>query len=126
MIKFRCWYCNKYHSAPEQRIGQQITCSCKYPLRIPRRSGGSCKVRRPVDWVVEVVVHAGGGGLLGLGLAVLILSQLRLGDGERSVGLPGGKYLIVGLTAAGFFIGLFGGERGINWIGRMIREWEER
>jgi hypothetical protein len=26
----------------------------------------------------------------------------------------------------GFLFGLFGGERGINWVGRVIREREEQ
>ena len=39
--------------------------------------------------------------------------------------LTGRWELIAGLTAAGFLAGTFGGERGVNWVGRMIRSREE-
>ena len=41
----------------ESRVGERIQCSCDNPLRVPRRSGGRCRVRTPVDWVVEIVVY---------------------------------------------------------------------
>ena len=37
-----------------------------------------------------------------------------------------GWVMIVACTVLGFLAGLFGGEPGINWIGRMIRDREER
>jgi hypothetical protein len=121
MIQFRCWYCNKRYAVPEHRIGERLTCTCQRLLRIPRRSGGNCRARTAADWLVEIVVYAGSGGLLGLGLALVILSRWRY-----VVELTGAWALIAGLTLAGFLAGLFGGERGINWVGRMIRERESR
>jgi len=37
----------------------------------------------------------------------------------------GSWVLIPVLTLVGFCVGLFGGEAGINWIGRMIRDQED-
>jgi hypothetical protein len=34
--------------------------------------------------------------------------------------------LVTALTAVGFLLGLFGGERGVNWIGRRIHEHQDR
>ena len=56
--------------------------------------------------------------MLGFGLGLLIVGQV--GGRVRRAWL-----IIVGLTLAGFLIGGFGGERGINWIGRMIRDREQ-
>jgi hypothetical protein len=124
MIAFRCWYCNRAYRMPESRIGERITCACKYLLRVPKRSGGSCRVKSLVDRLVEAVVYGGGGGLLGLGLAILILSQAgRFGILAR---VEETLLFTAGLTAGGFLFGLLGGERGINWIGQLIRHREER
>ncbi len=119
MIPFRCWYCNRRHAKPEQQVGQRFTCSCQRRLRVPKRSGGNCRVRAAVDWLVEALVYGGGGALLGFGLAVVILSQVR-GFGTVELGWT----LVPGLTLAGFLVGLLGGERGINWVGRLIRQSE--
>jgi hypothetical protein len=95
-------------------------CSCKNTLRVPRRSGGNCRVKTLVDRLVEAVVCGGGGALLGFCLAILILSQLRgLLLFRRT------WTFVVGLTALGFVAGLLGGERGVFWLGRMIREREK-
>ena len=66
-------------------------------------------------------MYGGGGAVLGFGLAVLILSQLRVGRLFMD-----GMAFTAGLTVMGFLFGLFGGERGINWLGRVIRNREER
>jgi hypothetical protein len=121
MIQFRCWYCLKRYKMAESRIGDHFVCTCKSPLRIPKRDGGDCRVKMPWDWVVEIIVYGGGGAVLGFGLAVLILAQLRFG-GLYVIGMP----FTAGLTLMGFLFGLFGGERGINWVGRVIREREEQ
>lgn len=124
MIAFRCWYCGKRYAVTESRVGERIPCTCRHQLRVPRRSGGNSRVKTPTDWLVETLVYGGGGALLGCGLAFLILSQL-----PRFMILTGrlrrGWVLLVGLTVLGFLFGTFGGERGVNWIGRMIREREE-
>jgi hypothetical protein len=120
MIKFRCWYCDRYYSVPEERIRERFLCSCKNPLRVPRRSGGNCRVKTLVDRLVEVVVCGGGGAVLGFALAILILSQLRGLLWFRRTWT-----LIGGLTLMGFVAGVVGGERGLEWVGRMIREREK-
>jgi hypothetical protein len=120
MIQFRGWYCNKRFSVADNRRGQRITCSCARLLRVPPQSGGNSRVRTPVDWLVETVVYGGGGGLPGCGLAVLILSQVR-----RVLLVESGWTLVIGLTLVGFLVGFLGGERGINWIGQMIRDRED-
>ena len=120
MIQFRCWYCNKKYSMSEERIGERLTCTCEQKLRVPKRSGGNCRVKTVIDWLVEAIVYGGGGALLGLGLAILLLSQMR---GSSLV--TSGPGLIGVFTLVGFVFGLLGGERGINWIGRMIRDQED-
>jgi hypothetical protein len=120
MIQFRCWYCNKRYTVPEQRVGQDIACTCKNLLRIPRSNGGNCRVKTPVDWLVEAVVYGGGGGVLGLGLALLILSRFRI-----LVPWEPAWMLLAVLTLVGFLAGTLGGERGVNWLGRIIRDREK-
>jgi hypothetical protein len=63
-IHFRCWYCNKRYARAGDGIGERFTCTCKL-LRVPRRSGGNCRVKTPFDWLVETVVYGGGGALVG-------------------------------------------------------------
>src|SRR5262245_12081479 len=119
MILFRCWYCGKRYAVPEARIGERLTCTCQHLLKVPKSNGGRTKVLRPVDLLIESVIYGGGGALLGLGLGFLIVSRVpafRLGGRGRT---------IVVLTVAGFLAGTFGGERGVNWVGRMIRSREE-
>jgi hypothetical protein len=111
MIEFRCWYCNRRFAKSENRIGERFACNCKRMLRIPRRNGGNCRVKTLVDWLVEAIVYGGGGALLGFGFAVVCLNRAALHA------IP----MIAALTIFGFLIGLFGGESGINWIGRLIR-----
>jgi hypothetical protein len=120
MIQFRCWYCNKRYAVPEKRVGERLTCTCKYALRVPQRSGGNSRSKTAVDWLVEAVVYGGGGGLLGLGLAILILSKVRF-----LLFLEPAWLFIAVLTLTGILAGALGGERGVNWIGRMIRDREE-
>ena len=119
-IQFRCWYCNKKYAVNSQRIGESITCTCDSPLCVPRCSGGRCRVKTPVDFLVEIVVYGLGGAFLGFGLAVLILSRAWFWN--RGSGLT----FVVTLTIVGFLAVLFGGERGMNWIGQMIQDREER
>ena len=126
MIAFRCWYCGKGYIVPERRVGERINCTCRHVLRVPKRDGGNSRVKTPTDWLVETVVYGGGGALLGCGLAFLILSQLPRLMGRGLVPLEAAWALVGGLTLLGFLFGAFGGERGVNWVGRMIREREER
>jgi hypothetical protein len=116
MIQFRCWYCNRRYAVPEKRTGERLTCSCERLVRVPKRSGGNCRVKTLVDWLIEAVLYGGGGALLGFGLALLLVSQAF---GLCPLEFAG--VLVAVLTLAGFLLGLLGGERGINWVGRMIR-----
>jgi hypothetical protein len=119
VITFRCWYCGRRYAVTESRVGERLACGCKHQLKVPKRSGGRCKVMRPVDWLIESVVYGGGGALLGFGLAMLIVARIPL------FRLAGRWETVAALTVAGFLFGLLGGERGINWIGRWIRQREE-
>jgi hypothetical protein len=121
MVQFRCWYCWKKYSVKDSRIGEHITCACDRTLRVPKRDDGNCRVWTPIDWVVEIVVYGCGGALLGLGLSILIVWRFMffVGFTERLV-------LIAALTVIGFLAGLFGGSRGIDWLGQMIRDREDR
>jgi hypothetical protein len=121
MIQFQCWYCGKSYSVADNRVGQRIACTCKNTLRVPKRSGGNSRTKTLADWAVEALVYGGGGALLGLGLGLLIVSQTA-----RVFRSPLMVWLVPGLSLAGFLFGLFGGERGVNWIGRMIRDRENR
>ena len=76
MIAFRCWYCGRRYSVPEKRVGERIVCTCKHPLRVPKRSGGRCRIKTLTDWVVEAAVYGGGGALLGVGMGLLICTQV--------------------------------------------------
>ena len=116
MIQFRCWYCNKRYSVSESRDGEIIDCTCERRLKVPREDGGYCRVKTLVDWLVEALVYGGGGALLGLGLGLLLLRAF----------LRGGFVLLGSCMLLGFLAGLLGGERGVNWIGQMIRDREER
>jgi hypothetical protein len=119
MIQFCCWYCNKRYALPKQRVGERLTCTCQRLLRVPARSGGYSRVKTAADWLVEVAVYGVGGALLGAGLGTFFLSQWP----PRPPALVE-EVLVVALAAVGFLAGLFGGERGVNWVGRMIREQE--
>src|SRR5205085_1398270 len=101
MIAFRCWYCNRAYTLPEARSGERILCTCKNPLRIPKRSGGNCRIKTLVDRLVEAVVYGGGGGLLGFGLGALICLQVY----PKAL-----LYVGPALALPGFLIGLLGGE----------------
>ena len=67
MIAFRCWYCGKRYAVAEARVGERLTCTCRHPLRVPKRNGGNSRVKTATDWLVEVLVYGGGGAFLGGG-----------------------------------------------------------
>lgn len=119
MIIFRCWYCDKTYAVAPERIGTTLTCTCKNLLRIPKRNHGRCRIRKPLDYTVETLVYGGGGGFLGFGLGLLIVARLPwfVYGGRR-------RFILV-CTLVGFCAGFFGGEAGVNWLGRRIREREE-
>jgi hypothetical protein len=117
MIQFQCPRCGKSYSVIESRIGQRLTCSCGQFLKVPKRSGGRAGYRTWGDIGIEFVVYGGGGALLGFLLGVLIVAPFGFGI-RRFWGV------ILAVTLAGFLIGGLGGERGITWIGKKIRERE--
>lgn len=118
MTPFRCWFCNKYYWVDDARRGERFACSCGRRVKVPRRPNGSSRARSATDWLVEMVVYGGCGGLLGFGLGLLILSRvpfIRYGRRE----------LVLGLTLVGLMAGAVFGETGLNWVGRRIRAREE-
>jgi hypothetical protein len=119
MIQFRCWHCRKLYQVADYRVGERITCSCKRPVLIPRKSGGSSRVRTLGDWLMETVLCGGGGAFLGACLAVVIISRFPV-----PIFFWTRWDLLLVLTAAGFLIGMFAGVRGIEWLGRRIRDRE--
>ena len=120
-IEFRCWYCNRKHTMPLKGIGKTIRCSCSNELRVPRYSGGKCRVKTMADWAVEAVVYGGGGAFLCGGIGFL-LAAVIIDVGRDASSFILGWGITIGLAAIGFLIGLLFGERGINWIGRLIRK----
>lgn len=116
---FRCWHCNKSYWVDDARRGERFVCSaCKQRVKVPRRPNGPSRARTAVDWLVEVAVYGGCGGLLGFGLGLLILSRVPLIRYGR-------KELVLGLTLLGLLAGAAFGEAGLNWVGRRIRDREE-
>ena len=77
----------------------------------------SSRARPPGEWLIEFVIYGFGGAVLGFLLGLLML---------RAVRGTSGVLMVAGLTVAGFLLGGFGGEPAVNWVGRMIREREER
>lgn len=94
-------------------------CSCKYLLRVPKRNGGNCRLKSPLDWILEITLYGGGGALLGFGVGLVIAIRRA-----RSITHQEGLALVGGLTVLGFLAGVFAGERGVIWLGRKIRDRE--
>lgn len=118
MILFRCPSCGKNYSVANERIGELLMCGCKQDLKVPRRSGQSAKYRTWSALFIETLIYGGGGAMIGLLFGIVLVSQIPT--------FRTGKYVIAVLTFAGLLVGTFGGERGINWIGRKIRDREQR
>lgn len=124
MIQFRCWYCGRSYLVADERRGERRECGCGRQLRVPPRSGGNSKARSAVDWLIEIVVYGGGGALLGLGLGLLLVGSVP--PVPVGAGVPRRALLLAGCAVGGLLVGTFGGEAGINWIGRLIRRREQR
>ena len=120
MIQFRCWYCNRRYTVAKTRVGERLICHCKQRLKVPARDGASSRDRSIVDWCVETAVYGGGGAILGCLFGVFFLGRLRFFFRAQNA-WP----FILATTVVGFVAGFFCGERGINWIGRMIRNNDE-
>src|SRR5262245_51741031 len=121
MIHFRCWYCGRSLAVADERRGERRECTCGRRLRVPGRSGGSSRARTAVDWLIEVVVYGGGGALLGLGLGLVLVAAAP----PYVLGLWRRVAILGALTLFGLLLGTFGGEAGVNWLGRLIREREQ-
>jgi hypothetical protein len=118
MIHFRCSYCGKQYMVAESRIGELLTCSCKQMLKVPRRSGGSARYRTWSALFIEMLVYGGGGAVLFFLLGATLVYQ-------AGTGLRRTWFVPIGMALIGFLIGALGGEAGINWIGRKIRDHEQ-
>lgn len=124
MIQFRCWHCHRVYRVADTRTGERLNCGgCTRTICVPKQNGDNSRVRTLGDWLIEMVLCGGGGAFLGACLAVVIISRFRflIVNGPDS---NAGTYLLGGLTLLGFLAGTFGGVRGIDWIGRMIRDRE--
>jgi hypothetical protein len=116
MIKFRCPYCRRSYLVSEEKIGEKRQCGCGETLRVPRRSGGSARHRTVGQRLIEIFVYGFGGAFLGFLLGMMPL--YTLGRYSFRLGWQIGLYVAV----AGFLIGALGGEKGIDWIGRKLRD----
>jgi hypothetical protein len=118
MILFRCWFCNRAFTRPDEEVGIRFLCKCGRHARVPRRSGGSSKAWTLTDWLIETVVYGGCGAVVGFGLGVLMVGEFPAF--RRSFEILGG------MTLAGLLVGVLFGEAGLNWIGRQLRDRENR
>jgi hypothetical protein len=116
MIRYRCWFCNRAYLTPFARAGTRFRCSCGRPVRVPRRSGRSSKGFSLGDWLIESLVYGAAGALIGFGLWFAIFGRVPVVR-RRSE-------LLIGLTVAGLLAGVLFGERGIDWLGRRLRDRE--
>jgi hypothetical protein len=123
MIDFRCWYCNRLHNRRLADVGKEFSCSCECRLRVPSESGGNCRVTTIADVLATTAVYGGGGAVLGLGLALVLLASLRYATWFTPVEFD--LAVLLGLPLVGGAVGTLFGERGINWIGRLIRDHED-
>ncbi len=116
MISFRCWFCNRVYTKPDEQAGTRFECGCGRRAKVPKRSSGSSKTRSLTDWLLESLIYGGAGALIGFGLSVAILSRLFIFRRPADI--------IVAVTLFGFAVGTLFGERGINWIGQKLRDRE--
>lgn len=119
MIKFRCWYCNRRYRVVPPRVGEKLHCTCDHWIRVPRRDGGNSRIKTPLDWFLEITLYGGGGGLLGLGLALLILAKVRF-----LIWWDSAVATVLSFTLFGFLVGALAGERGVLFLGKWIRDKE--
>lgn len=114
MIQFRCWFCNRAYLKPDAQAGARFECGCGRRAKVPGRSGGSSKVRSPLDWLVESLVYGGAGAVIGFVLSIAVFSRIPLVRRPLEVTLA--------VTAVGLLVGVLFGERGINWLGQKLRD----
>ena len=120
-VRYRCWYCNREYDSPIEKIRQILKCSCGRQLRVPRKKNGSSKYLSLRERVIEFVAYGVSGALL-FGLLGYFLF-FRFGG----IGIRPGR--VIGILDFSLMMGLIcglGGERVVNWIGRILRERENQ
>jgi hypothetical protein len=116
-IHFRCWYCNRKLAAGWDQVGERRVCNCGQRYRVPRRDGISKRDKTLLDWFLEFTIYGFGAGFLAglLGLIIFRFTALGLSVGSS-------RLLVVAVPATiGFLAGGLFGERGVNWIGSLVR-----
>jgi hypothetical protein len=73
-----------------------------------------------LDWVLEFVIYGGGCALL-----VFILGFFLLGRFYFRSMIQGGWIVVAAMTMVAFLLGGLFGERGVNWVGSLLRQWED-
>ena len=116
MITFRCWFCSRAYAKPADQARRRFECGCGRRVKVPKRSGGSSKVRSLLDWLIEALVYGGTGALIGFVLSIAIFARIPIVRRPLEVTLA--------FTAFGLLVGTLFGERGINWIGQKLRDRE--
>lgn len=118
MIKFRCPCCNRLHEVSRKKIGRKMLCACQETVRVPVESWGSARYRSVGDRLIELLVYGGGGAFLGVCLGLLCLRCIS----RFNLVWLGWWGFLAGCAGLGFLAGALGGERGIDCIGRLIRD----
>ncbi|MEZ6140756.1 MAG: hypothetical protein R3B84_09315 [Zavarzinella sp.] len=120
MIRFQCWCCHRNFLVSEDRIGETIRCGCEHTIRVPKRNNGNSKCFNLLDFVIERGVYGFGSGLLVFLIGMLVISKIPVGPKLT-------RFLILGvIVLLAVIFGAAFGERGINWIGGKIRNYEDR
>ena len=116
MIHFRCWFCNRAYSKPEDHARTRFACGCGLRVKVPARSGGSSKTRSVTDWLLEALIYGGACALIGFVLSTAIFARIPLVRRPAEV--------TIAMTVFGLLVGAVFGERGINWLGQKLRDRE--
>ena len=118
-IRFRCWWCNKRHTAGGDRFGERLACTCGERMRVPRWSGMSSRDKRLSDWCLEILVYGGGGAAAGflIGVLVIIAPSERPWN-MRQLSTPWGVWasLLGATTLIGFIAGFIAGVFRDPWV----------
>lgn len=122
MIQFRCSYCHRKFGMKDELIGTEFSCgTCRRQLRVPKRNQGNSRVRTRLDWLIEFVLCGGAGAILGFCLAVFVV--LRLGLPFRF--MEARLTIVASCVLVGFILGALGGIRGLDWMGRRVRKYDQ-
>jgi hypothetical protein len=121
MIEFRCWYCNRRRKEPKVRFGERITCGgCGYPLRVPRCTGGNCRIRTLTDLLVENLVYGGFGALMGMIPAYAWVIRMPRRGGLNFLYHSFDYWWVFPLC--GWVIGIAAGNGWTRWLARLFRK----